>query len=205
MKYIKAALTLMLSLTPSAIWAHPNGHFGAAFADGFAHPFSGADHVMAMAALGLWAAIYGGRARWAMPLMFVAALIAGGVLGVAGGGVIAAIQPLILASVLLFGIAAALALDAPLGLCLPFIALFGAAHGIAHGLEAPMIGAALPVTALPVTAFIGAAFTPYAAGFALASVALHGVGMALGIALNRTAARGVGAACVAAGLILIMA
>ena len=38
------------------------------WADGVLHPLLGADHVLAMLAVGLWAAQLGGRALWAVPL-----------------------------------------------------------------------------------------------------------------------------------------
>jgi len=49
------------------------------------------------------------------------------------------------------------------------IALFGIAHGHAHGMEAPETGSGLF----------------YAAGFVLATIALHGIGLGLA-ALTRT-------------------
>jgi len=35
--------------------------------------FAGLDHLLAMVAIGAWAAQQGGRARWAVPLAFVVA------------------------------------------------------------------------------------------------------------------------------------
>jgi urease accessory protein len=34
------------------------------FVAGLAHPISGADHILAMVAIGLWGALAGGRALW---------------------------------------------------------------------------------------------------------------------------------------------
>src|SRR5579862_8685433 len=60
----------------------PNDVHG--FGNGFAHPLSGWDHVLAMFAVGLWAAQLGGRARWLVPASFVAVMAFGGALGMAG-------------------------------------------------------------------------------------------------------------------------
>ena len=47
------------------------------FVHGLAHPVSGADHILAMVAVGLWGAVAGGRALWAWPAAFVAMVVAG--------------------------------------------------------------------------------------------------------------------------------
>ena len=51
--------------------AHTNGLPHMDFAAGLSHPFSGLDHILAMVAVGLWAAQLGGRALWLVPLTFV--------------------------------------------------------------------------------------------------------------------------------------
>lgn len=84
MKKLSAALLL----TPTAALAHTGAHTGhaggAPLVAGLSHPLGGADHLLAMVAVGLWAAGIGGRAVWALPLAFVAAMVAGGGLGAAG-------------------------------------------------------------------------------------------------------------------------
>src|SRR5262249_60960995 len=47
------------------------------FAMGVAHPVLGADHILVMIAVGLWAVLVGGRAVWALPLTFLATMLAG--------------------------------------------------------------------------------------------------------------------------------
>jgi hydrogenase/urease accessory protein HupE len=47
------------------------------FLAGLAHPGSGADHILAMIAVGLWGAVVGGRALWAWPAAFVARIVVG--------------------------------------------------------------------------------------------------------------------------------
>src|SRR5258707_6304090 len=56
------------------------------FVHGFTHPISGIDHILAMVAVGLFAAHLGGRALWLVPLSFVAMMAVSGALGMAGLG-----------------------------------------------------------------------------------------------------------------------
>ena len=61
-------------------------------------------------------------------------MVVGGLLGF-GGAALPVIEPTILASVIVLGLAIAFALRPPLALACAVIALFGVAHGYAHGLE----------------------------------------------------------------------
>lgn len=181
MKALKYALPLIL--LPSLALAHP-GH-GAGFTGGFLHPLTGADHLLAMLAIGLWAAMLGGRAVWALPLAFVAALAAGGALGHWVGAELPGVEQSILASLMVLGVAVALAVRLPLAVAAVAVAGFGLVHGLAHGAESP------------------ADFLPFAAGFVLASVALHGAGLLIG--RQALAARVLGGATALAGLALAFA
>lgn len=175
-----------LLLAPSAALAHP-GHFGGhPFAAGLGHPIAGADHLLAMLAVGLCAAMIGGRALWALPMGFVGGLLAGGVLGMAGVA-LPGVEPMIAASVMALGLAAALALRPALAVAVPLVAAFGLFHGHAHGAEGPETGLAI-----------------YALGFVAASAALHGAGLVLGLRLRPALVRGLGAATALAGLTLAM-
>ena len=51
--------------------AQPHVH---GLAAGLWHPVSGLDHLLAMTAVGVWAGLVGGAARWAWPLSFLAAM-----------------------------------------------------------------------------------------------------------------------------------
>ena len=174
-------------LTPTAALAH-TGHEAGTFIAGMGHPVSGLDHVLAMLAVGLWAAQIGGRALWAAPLTFVGAMLAGGAMGAAGLP-FPAVEPMILASIVILGALIALAVRVPLNAALPVLALFGAAHGWAHGAEGPATG-----------------MLTYAAGFALMTAALHGVGLLAGLGLHKLAGmrvtRALGGLTAAAGLAL---
>ncbi|MBA4490689.1 HupE/UreJ family protein [Paracoccus sp. S1E-3] len=177
---------ILLTLLPGAAFAH-TGQMAGSFTTGFGHPFSGADHMLAMVALGLLAAQIGGRALWSLPLTFVGAMLVGGVLG-ASGAPFPGVEPTILASCIILGVLVAMAVRLPLPVMLAGAALFGAAHGWAHGAEGPASGLAV-----------------YAAGFAVATAALHGLGMVAGKAVPALAIRGAGLVAALAGAVLAVA
>lgn len=171
-------------LSPTAALAHA-GHDTGTFLAGMSHPVSGLDHILAMLAVGLWAAQSGGRALWAAPAAFVGAMLAGGALGAAGLP-FPVVEPMILASIIILGALIALAVRLPLAVALPVLAVFGAAHGWAHGAEGPQNGMVV-----------------YAAGFAAMTAALHGTGLLAGFALQRLVGlRVLGGLTAAAGLAL---
>src|SRR3546814_827787 len=116
--------------------AHTYGVYGGGFGAGFSHPLGGLDHVLAMVAVGVWAAQIGGRAMWLVPAAFVAAMIGGGLVGMAGVP-LPMVELGIVASVVLLGALIALQSRLPLPLSMALVALFALFHGHAHGLEAP--------------------------------------------------------------------
>jgi urease accessory protein len=179
-------LALLVLLVPSAAFAHPGHGDLTGFAAGVAHPLTGLDHIAAMVAVGLWAAMKGGRALWLWPAAFVAVMLVGGALGVMAIP-LPFVEAGILASVVVLGLMVALAATLPLGAGAAIIGLFALFHGYAHGAE-------LPQTA-------GAA--SYMAGFALATATLHGVGIAFAFALQsarfQPLVRAAGVACVLIG------
>jgi urease accessory protein len=169
--------------------AHVGIGSASSFPAGFMHPLSGLDHLAVMVAVGLWAALKGGKALWAWPLAFIGVMLAGGALGMAHVP-IPFVEPGILASVVALGILVALAVDLPVWSGALIIGLFALFHGHAHGAEAPASAAGLD----------------YMAGFALATALLHGVGLAAGLGLGtrmRGIARAAGAACAAIGVGLV--
>lgn len=177
-------------LLPAAALAHP-GHSvtDGAFAGGLLHPLTGLDHLLAMVAVGLWAALCGGRALWALPVAFLMAMLAGFGLG-AGGVALPAVEPVILASVIVLGALVALAARLPVVAAAALVALFGLAHGHAHGTEGPAAG-----------------LVAYVAGFGLATAGLHAAGLGLGLAFaqarHATAARVMGGAAALTGVALV--
>jgi urease accessory protein len=191
MKKIALLLTALL-FVPTLAHAHtgigdPNG-----FAHGFQHPLFGLDHLLAMIAVGLWAAQIGGRALWAVPLTFVAVMAMGGALGISGVPV-PFVEQGIATSILLLGLLIALAVRLPLGFSIPLVALFAICHGHAHGAEMP----------------VNASGFAYAAGFAIATAFLHATGIGLGVLIQRTTPvavlRATGAAIAVAGVTFFFA
>ena len=161
-------LTSLILLTVSGTaLAHP-GHDVAGFAAGALHPFNGLDHLLAMVAIGLWAATLGGTAVWKIPVAFVATLVAGAMLGM-NGIHLPLVEPVIALSVLLLGLALTLTLRVPATAAIVMVSLFALFHGHAHGSE-------LPETA---SGYL------YLLGITLASVALHLTGLGIGRTLMR--------------------
>jgi urease accessory protein len=183
-RIVPALMALLLASSPAL--AHIGHGSTESFAAGVAHPLSGLDHMAVMIAVGLWAALKGGRALWIWPAAFVGVMLAGGALGMAHVPV-PLVEPGILASVVALGLLVALAVDLPVWLGAVIVAAFALLHGHAHGSE--------------VAETIGG--IEYMAGFALATASLHliGVGFALTMvrAHWRAAIRVAGVACVAVG------
>jgi urease accessory protein len=138
---------------------------------GLVHPFSGADHILAMVAIGLWGVIAGGRALWAWPAAFTAMILVGFVAAIAGWQV-PLVEPAIAASIVVLGLFVVLAVKAPLWLGAVIAGLFAFFHGHAHGTEATAAGAGL---------------IAYGGGFSLATATLHALGLAGGLLIARMA------------------
>lgn len=159
---------------------------GGGWASGVLHPFLGADHVLAMLAVGLWAAQLGGRALWAVPLAFISVLGLGAAAGAAGMP-LASVELGIAASVLVLGLLVAFAVRLPLAIGMTLAGAFAFLHGHAHGTEWPALASAWG----------------YAAGFLLATALLHATGIMAGRTLDAKRLQFVGACLAMAGLTLI--
>ena len=159
---------------PFAASAHPGLH-AAGFADGLIHPFTAADHLMAMTAVGYWAGQFSGRARFLVPGAFVGLMVLGAALGFHAQAP-NFIEYGIAASVAVIGLLIAFDIKMPLAPAAGLVGLFAFCHGFAHGAEAP--AAATEVL--------------FFSGFVLASLILQGFGLGLamlrpGQALSRVA------------------
>lgn len=182
------------ALSPSVVFAHP-GHDGGHdltwdFAGGALHPLTGLDHLLAMVAVGVWAAQLGGRARWTLPATFVSVMALGAAIG-HGAGAIPGVEQAIAASLLALGLLVAGAQKLPLGAGLPLTAAFAIFHGFAHGAEVPANSSGLA----------------YGCGFMAATALLHGAGLLAGLAALRQGAwlrQSVGAGLAAAGAVLLL-
>ena len=168
----RLGLIAALALLPGLAQAHP-GHDVSGLAAGITHPLMGMDHLLAMVAVGLCGAKLGGAARWLLPLLFVAVMLAGGTLAMAGVH-LPGVELGIVGSVIVLGallVVAQRGHTAPVALLVAGFSLF---HGYAHGAEMPAAAGALS----------------YALGFALATAALHAGGLFGGLWLQeRKAAR----------------
>jgi urease accessory protein len=147
------------------------------FASGITHPLNGADHILAMVTVGLWAVIAGGRAMLIWPITFVSTMLAGFAAATLGLQM-PFVEPAIWSSVIFLGAIVALRVKAPVGVGAVIAGLFAFFHGHAHGEE---------VTAVSVV--------PYAAGFALATAGLHAAGIGFGLfakdSIEKDALRGI--------------
>jgi urease accessory protein len=176
-----AAVAAALAAFPFAASAHPGLH-AAGFADGFIHPFTGADHLLAMIAVGYWAGQFAGRARFVLPGVFAAVMVVGAALGYHAEAP-ALIEYGVAASVVVLGLLLAFDVKTPVVPAAALVALFALFHGFAHGAEAPV--------AASQALFVG--------GFVAASLTLQGVGLGLSMLRNSKALARIAGALVALG------
>jgi urease accessory protein len=192
-RILRLAAVLAVGGAAGPAFAHTGVSATHDLAHGFLHPLSGLDHMLAMVAVGLYAAQLGGRGLWLLPSAFVGTMLVGGLMGYAGIAMPMVEQGIAL-SVIAMGAVIAAGVRLPAAAATALVATFALAHGHAHGSE----GAAL------------AAFLPYAAGFVAATALLHGTGIAAGLALDRLGAlpasvlkRAAGIAGVVAGVAIL--
>lgn len=167
MKRLIASLPMLMTAAPALAHVDPGAH--GAVAGGFVHPMLGADHLMAMVAVGLLAVTMAGRAVATLPLAFIGGMAGGFALALAGA-VPPGVEPVVLASVMVIGGLVALTARLPLGAVAVLVTTFGAFHGLAHGSE------------------LGEAGTlPFAAGMLAGTASLHAGGLVLGLMLRQQA------------------
>jgi urease accessory protein len=148
--------------------AHMGTGLAGGFGSGFRHPFSGADHLLAMVSVGVWGAFLGRPLILALPVIFPAVMVAGAVMGM----LVVPLPPVelgIALSVTVLGGCIALSVKAPVWVASLIVAIFAIFHGYAHGKE-------LPSAADPVG---------YSLGFVLATGSLHVVGIGIGFLNDR--------------------
>jgi urease accessory protein len=157
------ALTLSLMLVVTQAAAHPGHGAHSGFVSGFFHPILGLDHVIAMLAVGLWAARLGGASVWVLPVVFPLVMAFGAALGLMGVALPAVEAGIALSGVVL-GLIIAVALRAPVAVAAAIVGGFAVFHGHAHGTELPG----------------GVGVSGYALGFLMGTGLLHlaGIGLA---------------------------
>jgi len=138
------------------------------FVHGITHPISGIDHILAMIAVGLYAAHLGSRALWLVPLSFVSMMIVGGAFGMAGVD-LPFVEIGIGLSVVVLGLAVAWSSHIPTAGAMALVGFFAIFHGYAHGAEMPESVSGLA----------------YGVGLVLATAMLHACGIGLGLSVGR--------------------
>lgn len=153
---------------PVAAMAHTGAGATDGFAYGFVHPIGGLDHILAMVAVGIYAAFLGGRALWLVPASFVVMMAVGGMFGMTGVHV-PMVEAGIGISVVVLGLAVGLQWSLPTAAAMALVGFFATFHGYAHGAEMPGDTSGLS----------------YALGFMLATALLHVCGIGLGLMMGR--------------------
>jgi urease accessory protein len=169
---VRLGLAAIAALVPSLAFAHVGISSLHDLMHGLAHPLTGIDHVLAMLAVGVFAANLGRRAIWAVPLAFTGCMLIGGALGIFGVG-LPLVEAGIALSLVVLGISVAMKWDLPVAAAAGLASLFAIFHGHAHGAEMPLDAS-------------GAA---YVAGFVIATGLLHLAGIGLGLASARSTRR----------------
>jgi urease accessory protein len=164
-----AAVVLIASAVPA--FAHLDSAEHGSFMAGVSHPLFGVDHILAMVAVGLWAALLAQtedrRAVWLIPAAFVGTMCVGFSAALLDLP-LPFVEPVVLASVVVIGLLAAVALNVPTGIAMALVGFFAFFHGHAHGGELGNAGA-----------------LAYGVGFAISTAVLHAVGIAFGLGLGR--------------------
>lgn len=166
-QYLCGAIAITL-LVPRLASAHTGVGDPTGFWHGMEHPISGLDHILAMVAVGLWAAQMGGKSLWMVPGAFVLTMAASSVMGHFGLP-LPGIEQGILASDFILGLLLLFAARFPMMVSTGIVAVLAIFHGYAHGAE-------MPSTALGLT---------YGLGFIISTATLHLVGMGIGFGIDR--------------------
>jgi urease accessory protein len=168
-----AAAAIILGASAAPAFAHLDPAEHGSLMAGVSHPLFGPDHILAMVAVGLWAALLAQtgdrRAVWMVPTAFVATMMAGFAVALGGFG-LPFVEPAIAASVVVIGLLALVALQVPTVAGMGLVGFFAFFHGYAHGGELGEAGA-----------------LAFCAGFAISTALLHALGIGVGICGGRMA------------------
>ncbi|WP_295761611.1 HupE/UreJ family protein [Undibacterium sp.] len=191
---ISRAITAGLLLIPSLALAHgdvshlPAGVQG--FSSGFLHPLTGFDHLLAMLAVGIWAAQNRRTGMWLLPVMFPLMMLVGAAIGLQAYA-LPGIETGIALSVAALGLLIGFAVSLPAFASAALIAVFAMLHGYAHGAELPAAASGLI----------------YCLGFLASTATLHLIGLVLGLSFRRflgeTASKLTGAMIASCGLLFL--
>ena len=158
------ALTLLI---PRVASAHTGVGSVTGFWHGLEHPIGGLDHILAMVAVGLWAAQIGGKALWVVPSVFVLAMAGSSVFGHFAVP-LPGVEQGIIASDFLLGLLLLFAPRLPLAVSMGIVGVLSIFHGYAHGAEMPESTSGLA----------------YAIGFVVSTAVLHTIGIEMGLGID---------------------
>lgn len=169
---IKAAAVSVLALFPMMAFAHVGTdggtHHVLSFTEGFIHPLTGMDHMVAMVLVGVWSAM-NTRQWWLALLAFAGLLLTGALVGMAGV-TIAGTEYIVAGSLLGIGAMVALQLKLREAVGALIIGAFAIFHGLAHGAELSHSAAAL-------------------SGMVIATAGLHLIGLGIGYLVTFSSTR----------------
>ncbi|HVT89123.1 MAG TPA: HupE/UreJ family protein [Tepidisphaeraceae bacterium] len=198
-RLLKRNLTALLAVALVLCWAqsaraHVETGKAAGFANGFKHPWSGWDHILAMIAVGIWGAQLGAPAVWLLPVVFPMVMAFGGFLGLIRIHLPGVEYGIALSAVLLGAMVLGEVRSRRKGFIFFAAALvgaFGLFHGHAHGSEMEE----------------GQSAMLYSIGFVIATGTLHACGIAIGLVhrwpVGRVALRAAGALILVGGLYFV--
>ena len=166
-QYVGGAIAMTLWLSGVAS-AHTGAGDVTGFWHGLAHPIGGLDHMLAMVAVGLWAAQIGKKALWLLPSTFVVAMASSSLIGHFGRS-LPGIELGILASDFILGLLLLFATRLPLALSMGIVGILAIFHGYAHGAEMPATASGLA----------------YGFGFIVSTALLHLAGIGMGLTIDR--------------------
>ena len=179
-------LLSLLLIAPLMAHAHTETGVVGGLLSGFLHPLTGADHIAAMVAVGIWGAFLGAPAMWLLPVIFPLVMAFGGALGILGFA-LPGVETAIALSGIVLGTMIVFKARPPLWVAAVLVGFFAIFHGFAHGAELPQAANAMT----------------YALGFVIATGLLHLGGIAVGLLIRwpwgRVAVRACGGAIAATG------
>jgi urease accessory protein len=164
-QYLVGAISIALWI-PKIASAHTGVGDVTGFWHGLEHPIGGLDHILAMLAVGLWAAQMGGKALWLVPGAFITAMIGSSVMGHFGLP-LPGVEQGILASDFILGLLLLFAVRLPLAPIAGIVGVLAIFHGYAHGAEMPATASGLA----------------YGFGFIISTTLLHLAGIGIGLAI----------------------
>ncbi|MCR6653268.1 MAG: HupE/UreJ family protein [Cellvibrionaceae bacterium] len=185
---MKKLLLTGAALLPASALAHVGDHSLLNLSAGFLHPLSGADHLLALLATGIWLGQSDTRPKPAFIAAFCAVLALTIVVGMQFTQL--TFEAGIVATLVVLGALLAAAVRGPLALRAGIVIATAAVHGFVHGTELPA----------------GEGVTPFIAGLIASSFTVVSIAMILGTKANSVAqgmfARVAGALLVLTGFIM---